>query len=58
MEACLDSLQYEEALDICLQALRLEPNSTQLLETAGSVQLELGANEEAFEVRVCAALSN
>ena len=50
VEACLDSFQYEEAVDLCVRAVELEPDSMKVLEEAGPVLLELGHTDKALKV--------
>ena len=50
VEACLDSFQYEEAVDLCVCAVELEPDSVQVLEEVGPVLLELGHTDKALKV--------
>lgn len=50
-EELQESYQFDLAHQFCLQALQREPQHAQALETAASVELELGLVEEAHQVR-------
>ncbi len=46
----IDTCDYELASTFCARALNIEPKNVVLLETAGTVKLELEKFEEAQEV--------
>lgn len=49
-EDLVESYQFDLALQFCLRALEGEPQHAQALETAATVELELGLVEEAHQV--------
>lgn len=46
----MGSFQYEEAVRLCERALRLAPQSVQVLETAGPLLLEVGETARGEEI--------
>ena len=46
----MDSFRYEEAAELCLQAVEREPDSVTVLEEVGPLLLELGHVDHAQKV--------
>lgn len=50
VDELVDCFQYEEAVKCCEEALQRDPHNAALLETLGSLLLELGNAEKAYEI--------
>ena len=48
----MDAFDYVKAVKWCRKALRIAPNNVAALETMGSVLLEIGRTDEAYEISV------
>ncbi len=52
MEECSDRFEYELAQKFCQRALEMEPDNTKVLETSGTLLLEVGNMEAAKHVSI------
>lgn len=54
VEEYMESFSFDLAEKFCTRALELSPDNLNALDMAASVYLEIGQNEEAAKVCVCA----
>ncbi|KAJ8305543.1 hypothetical protein KUTeg_016088 [Tegillarca granosa] len=52
-EDCIDRFEYELAQKFCQRALEIDPDNVQVLETTGTLLLELGNTESAKQAAQC-----
>ena len=50
VDELVDCFQYEEAVKCCEEALHRDPHNAAILETLGSLLLELGHADKAYEI--------